>query len=131
MLTILRYTGRGIVILLGYALAMQVFFSVNVVDDFGTFMIETACLAGLAGLGFLIVGLSPKKDAVRKRYAMLAPWAPLGIVYFILLVWNWSVWLGLTMLLPILMGFASLGGRYARRWVISRKWRLSRTNRGG
>ena len=130
MLTILRYIGRSLVVLLGYALAMQVFFSVNVVDDFGTFMIETACLAGLAGLGFLIVGLSPERDAVRKRYAMVAPWAPLGIVYFVLLIWNWSVWLGLTTLLPILMCFASLGGRYARRWVVRRKRRLKRTNRG-
>jgi hypothetical protein len=130
MLTILRYTGQGILILLAHALALQVFFDVNIIDDFGTFMIETACLLGLSGLGFLIVGLSPEKNAVRKRYAMLAPWAPLGIVYFVILVWNWYVWLGLTTLLPILMGFASLGGRYARRWVVRRKWRLSRTNRG-
>lgn len=121
MLTIIKYTGRVTAGLLGYALAIQPFFEVSIFGQFGTFMIITACLAGIVGLGMLIVGLSPESRAVQKRYATMAPCMPLGVIYCFALIYSWYLWLALCPLLPVPMGFAILGGRLARRLVIRRK----------
>ena len=106
-------------------------FETSITADFEKFMLESAFLVGLAGLGFLIVVLSPVERAVRKRYAMLAPWVPLGLFYLFIFIISWWVWLGLTTVLPLPMGFATLGGRFARCWVVRQRQRKRRTKRQG
>jgi hypothetical protein len=127
MLTVFKNIRFSIACILGYVISLQVFFEVNPIGDPEKFLTITAYLIGVSGCGFLIVAFSPEKKAVKKRYAMMAPWAPLGIVMFCVLCYGWYVWILLCPLLPVPMTFAALGGRFARRRIIRRKWRKRRT----
>lgn len=76
-------------------------------------------------VGFLTVHFSPLERARRKRYSILAPWAPIFLFMLITLaigVEGWACWL---MVLPLFLAAASIGGALARHFKLrSRDGRL-------
>ncbi len=106
-----------IAIPVGYALLMRVIFGLDIVKDFVRVMSITFLLAVPFVIGFLTVVLSPRKDAVRMSYAVLAPWVPIGVFFVVTLVLameGWACWL---MILPVFLAFATLGGLFARFFI--------------
>jgi hypothetical protein len=103
-----------IAIPLGYALMMRVVFGLDIVKDFIRVMSVTFLVATPFVIGFLTVALSPRKDAIRIRYAVLAPWVPIGVFFVVTLllaIEGAACWL---MILPVFLVFATLGGLFAR-----------------
>ena len=123
MKAILKKVGTFILYLIGYVLLMEVFFKLDIIEDFVKVIYTTLGLGVLFLIGFLIVFLSPHQDAARKRFAQMAPWVPLGIFFLIVFVLSPVAWLGLTMILPVLMVASSSGGLFARCLTIRRKRR--------
>jgi hypothetical protein len=110
-----------IAIPLGYALLMRVIFGLDIVKDFVRVMSITFLLAVPFVIGFLIVSLSPQKDAVRMRYAVLAPWIPVGFFFFVTVLFGLEGWACWIMILPVFLLFATLGGLFARYLILIRK----------
>lgn len=115
----IRTTAVIIAIPVGYALLMRVIFGLDIIKDFVRVMSITFLLSVPFIIGFLTVALSSRKDAVRLSYAVLAPWVPIGVFFLITLmlaIEGWACWI---MILPVFMGFSTLGGLFARfiiRW---------------
>jgi hypothetical protein len=112
-----------IAIPVGYALLLRVVFGLDILKDYIRVMSITFLLATPFIIGFLTVVLSPRKDAIRIRYAALAPWVPIGVFFVITLllaIEGAACWL---MILPVFLAFAALGGLFARYLIIRRKKR--------
>jgi hypothetical protein len=110
----------------GYALLMRVIFGLDIIKDFTRVMTITFLLAVPFIVGFLTVALSPRKDAIRISYAVLAPWVPIGVFFVVTLllaIEGLACWL---MILPVFLAFATLGGLFARYLII---WRKKRPNK--
>jgi len=109
-----------IAIPVGYALLMRMVFGLDIVKDFIRVMSVTFLVATPFIIGFLTVGLSPRKDAIRISYAVLAPWVPIGVFFVVTLLFaieGAACWL---MILPVFLAFATLGGLFAR-FILFRK----------
>lgn len=107
----------------GYALLMRAIFGLDIIKDFVRVMSITFLFAVPFVIGFLTVIVSPRQNAVRKDYAAMAGWVPIGIFFVVTLalaIEGWACWL---MILPVFLAFATLGGLFARYLIIRRKKR--------
>jgi hypothetical protein len=107
-----------IVVPVGYALLLRIIFGLDVAREFVRVMSLSFLLAAPFVMGFLTIIFSSRGDAARLRYAILTPWAAIGVFFFVsilLAIEGWACWI---MALPIFLAFASLGGLFARFLIL-------------
>ena len=108
---------------LAYALLVRLLFGLDPIKDFLTVMSLSFFITVPFGIGYLTVTILPLEQIRRRRYQVLAPWAPviLFLLFTVLLyLEGWACWV---MALPLFLIFSSIGGLVAGARRLRRKGR--------